>query len=206
MSTVSSAVPFGMCTPPPSRSAPESDPAMDRFVEVPHDVRENQIHREALLAQPPEFFKGYCQGRIPDLFERMILVERLVQAAWAPQVFVNNIYRVQVRREPPLMHLTIVRWDGQPCTNWSHFQQIKNELAGPECEAVELFPAESRLVDMDHEYHLWVNVDPSFRFPFGYAKRHVMNQPLIYGNGSGETSPGSVGPALLPDSVAAMCP
>ena len=177
---------------------------MDPFVEIPHDVRENQIHRDALLAQPPEFFKGYCQGRVPDLFERMCLVERLVQAAAAPQVFVNEIYRVQVRREEQIMHLTIVRWDGRPCKDWRHFQQIKNELAGPECEAVELFPAESRLVDMDHEYHLWVNTDPKFRFPFGYARRHVTKQPLMYGGNAGQETSESVGPALVGDSAAGM--
>ena len=178
-----------------------SDPAMTPFVETPHDVRENQIYRDALLAQPPEFFRGYCQGRIPDLFERMVLVERLVQAAAAPQVFLNNLYRVQVRREPTVVHLSIARLDGEPCKNWRHFQQIKNEIVGPEFEAVELFPAESRLVDMDNEYHLWVNVSPTFRYPFGYERRHVMNKPVEYRGRAGDELPGG-GPALCVDSTA----
>lgn len=175
---------------------------MAPFVETPHDVRENQIYRDALLAQPPEFFRGYCQGRIPDLFERMHLVERLVQAAAAPQVFLNNLYRVQVRREPPIVHLTITRLDGQPCKNWRHFQQIKNDIVGPEFEAVELFPAESRLVDMDNEYHLWVNADAAFRFPFGYERRHVMNKPVEYRGRAGQGHPSNSVPVLCADSMA----
>lgn len=176
---------------------------MQPFVERPHDVRENQIYRDALLAQPPEFFRGYCQGRLPDVFERMHLVERLVQAAAAPQVFLNNIYRVQLRREPPIVQLTITRLDGQPCKNWRHFQQIKNELVGPEFEAVELYPAESRLVDMDNEYHLWVNADPHFRFAFGYNRRHVMDKPLFYRGPGGEEITSDKGAALLSDNAAA---
>lgn len=159
---------------------------MQPFVERPHDVRENQIYRDALLAQPPEFFRGYCQGRVPDLFERMHLVERLVQAAAAPQVFVNDLYRVQVRRDGALVQLSITRLDGRPSKDWRHFQQIKNELVGPEFEAVELYPAESRLVDMDNEYHLWVNASPAFRFQFGYHRRHVMEEPIYYRGRAGE--------------------
>jgi len=203
MNTVSS-VALQLDRPNPlARIATETDPVMTPLVEMPHDVRENQIYRDALLAQPPEFFKGYCQGRIPDLFERMFLVERLVQAAAAPQVFLNNIYRVQVRREPPIVHLTITRIDGQPCKNWRHFQQIKNEIVGPEFEAVELFPAESRLVDMDNEYHLWVNTESGFRFPFGYERRHVMNKPLEYRGRVSDDSQGTAGQAVHADSMAA---
>ena len=39
---------------------------------------------------------------------------------------------------------------------WRHFQQIKNDLFGDEREAMELYPAESRLVDTANEFHLWV--------------------------------------------------
>jgi hypothetical protein len=183
---------------------PESGRAMTPFVAMPHDVRENQIYRETLLAQPPEFFKGYCQGRIPDIFERMILVERLVQAAAAPQVFVNNLYRVQVRPEGAFIHLSVTRLDGQPSKDWYHFQQIKNEIVGPQYEAVELFPSESRLVDMDNEYHIWVNADPNFRFPFGYARRHVVGKPLIYGGKGRQEEGGSPAAAMPADSLAGM--
>jgi len=202
MNTVTSAVVPLDRHYPPLGSQTQSDRHMPPFIEKPHDVREDQIHRDALLAQPPEFFKGYCQGRTPDIFERMHLVERLVQTMAAPQVFENGIYRVQVRRQPPIVQLTISRLDGEPCKDWRHFQQIKNEIVGPEFEAVELFPAESRLVDMDNEYHLWVNTETGFRFPFGYGRRHVAERPIVYRGRAGEEIPDMKGAPLLSDSVA----
>jgi hypothetical protein len=39
--------------------------------------------------------------------------------------------------------------------DWRHKQYIKNQLAGPEEEAVEIFPAESRLIDGANQFHLW---------------------------------------------------
>jgi hypothetical protein len=96
--------------------------------------------------------------------------------------FENNLYRVEMADTPPLTptltHLVIRRHDRLPCKSWAHFQRIKNELAGPECEAVELFPAESRLVDTANEYHLWVHAKPGFRFPIGWARRIVVQRPV----------------------------
>lgn len=87
----------------------------------------------------------------------------------------NDLYQVEVRRKPEekSVHLNIRRIDGFPGRDWRHFQQIKNELIGPECEAVELYPAESRLVDTGNKYHLWCCTDPAFRFPFGLETRDV---------------------------------
>lgn len=150
---------------------------MTPFVEMERDVRENQIYRKTLLAQPPEFFQRYY-GYIPSPVEKIYLVEKTVQASMAPRVFVNDTYRVKMRKSPPLVHLDLSRHDGQPITCWRELQQIKNELVGPECEGVELFPAESRLVDTAHQYHLWVIEDSAFRFPFGYQSRVVLPEPV----------------------------
>jgi hypothetical protein len=80
------------------------------------------------------------------------------------EVFENADYRVSRERVGPLWHLAI-RSDHR---NWRAFQQIKNELVGPTHEGVELFPAESRRVNLGSEHHLWVSADESFRFPFGF--------------------------------------
>jgi len=90
-------------------------------------------------------------------------------------VRINDIYQVQRRVIPPdNVHLNIRRRDGGPILrDWRHFQQIKNELIGPECEAVELYPAESRLVDTSNKFHLWGVLDPTFRFPLGFEERDV---------------------------------
>lgn len=174
---------------------------MNRFTPLQRDVRENQIYRDTLLAQPPEFFLTHF-GMAPNLMEKLRFVERLIQTVAAPQVFVNDTYTVRVRDASPFIQLDIARLDGQPCTSWREFQQIKNELVGPECEAVELFPAESRLVDTANQYHLWVNPNANFRFPFGYHKRVVLDEPVVYRGRAGEE--GSVGIPLTGDNAARM--
>ena len=100
--------------------------------------------------------------------------ERLSDA----RVFQNDLYEVTVYRdEPPglpaLVHISIKRRDRSAIRDWRHFQRIKNEVLGPEHEAVELYPAESRLVDAANQYHLWGFDDATFRFPFGFADRLV---------------------------------
>jgi hypothetical protein len=86
----------------------------------------------------------------------------------------NDLYQVQVHElEGGWRHLNIRRVDGYPGRDWRHFQQIKNELVGPECEAVEIYPAESRLVDQGNKYHLYCCTDPEYRIPFGWQKRDV---------------------------------
>lgn len=55
--------------------------------------------------------------------------------------------------------------------DWRDFQRIKNEICGPEEEAIEIYPAESRLVDMSNEYHIFCIT--GFKLPFGFAERWV---------------------------------
>ena len=43
------------------------------------------------------------------------------------------------------------RHDRAPIRDWRIGQRIKNEVLGPEWEAVELYPADSRLVDTSNE-------------------------------------------------------
>jgi hypothetical protein len=97
------------------------------------------------------------------------------------EYWINDIYQVQLRRfdgEKQLVHLNIRRRDGRVILrDWRHFQWIKNQLVGPECEAVELYPAESRLSDTSNKYHLWCVADPTYRFPFGMQGRDVIDKP-----------------------------
>lgn len=54
-------------------------------------------------------------------------------------------------------HLSFRRVDRQPGPfGWRDLQRLKSELCGSEAEAVELFPAESRLIDGSNQRHLWV--------------------------------------------------
>jgi hypothetical protein len=95
----------------------------------------------------------------------------------------NDRYHVHVIRWPALRlnghlasiaPLSIRRNDRAPCRDWRDMQRIKNQLVGPECEAIELYPAESRLVDTANQFHLWCVEDPYFRFPFGWESGRMI--------------------------------
>lgn len=146
---------------------------MTPFARVQRDATSSMIQRAAMLAQPCEYFKNFFGGRVPSLVEKMQFVEGAIQRMTSLHIYQNDTYLVEVKYEKPLIHLDIRRHDFQRCTEWHDLQLIKNELIGPEYEAVQLFPAESRLVDTGNEYHLWVYPDPSVRFQVGFATRFV---------------------------------
>lgn len=72
----------------------------------------------------------------------------------------NRFYTVVKKRlqetEEGALHLSIRHNQRKAIRDWRHFQRIKNELAGPEREAIEIFPPESNLIDTANQYHLFV--------------------------------------------------
>jgi hypothetical protein len=151
---------------------------MTPFRRVPREALTGMIEREVFLAQPDEFYQPFFGGRVPTLHERLLFIEQALVNMTSLNIFENELYRVEIAYHSTVIQLTITRHDRQPCHEWRHFQQIKNELVGPEYEAVELFPAESRLVDTSNEYHLWVQPTPGVRLPFGFPGRFVLARPL----------------------------
>ena len=95
------------------------------------------------------------------------------------KIYLNNLYQVAVYEHeetehfPAYWHLSIKRVDRSAKHDWRHLQRIKNELCGIENEGVELYPAESRLVDTANQFHLWVFCNPTMRFQFGFTERAV---------------------------------
>lgn len=55
----------------------------------------------------------------------------------------------------PWAKLGISCHDGHARHDWREYQQIKNQLCGADWEAVELYPAEARLVDPSNYFYLW---------------------------------------------------
>ena len=86
----------------------------------------------------------------------------------AHELWADDVYQVEVTRADKVAVLSVSRIDGQRGHSWVDLQRIKNAIAGPECEAVELFPAQSRMIDVANKYHLWVVLDHRFRFPIGW--------------------------------------
>jgi hypothetical protein len=57
---------------------------------------------------------------------------------------------------PFAFRLAIKRFDTQPVRSWRVLQDIKNEVAGSDRYAVEIYPPESKVTDTANIYHLWV--------------------------------------------------
>lgn len=69
----------------------------------------------------------------------------------------NDEYEAVVAHYPNgWAYIGLYRHDEQAVRDWGVLQSIKNQTVGPEREAFELFPAESRLMDETNAYHLWV--------------------------------------------------
>ena len=85
------------------------------------------------------------------------------------EVWRNDKYVVIVERHEGgwVTHLSIRRDDRKPIMDWRDKQRIKDQLAGEETDAVELYPMRSRLVDGANQYHLWC-LRPGLKFPLGW--------------------------------------
>jgi hypothetical protein len=78
----------------------------------------------------------------------------------------NKVFAVLERPTNGAVHLAVVSLSGERPT-FHEMQRIKNELAGVDATAVEVYPPQSELVDSADMYHIWV-VDP---LPFGIFDR-----------------------------------
>jgi len=100
-------------------------------------------------------------------------------------IFANNRYQVIIRTVTtpvgPLIQMAINTHDYSPRHDWRELQRIKNELLGTEMEAVELYPAEKRLVDTSNQWVLYAMPPTKIenglidcpRWPFGFRDRLV---------------------------------
>lgn len=106
--------------------------------------------------------------------------EPLVEDTDRPGVWGNEIVSAFAepvgKPEDRILHIHYHRRDRAPIRDWRIGQRIKNQLAGPEWEAVEIYPAESRLVDSANEYHLWA---VPWAFPFGFGEADLAKQDDI---------------------------
>jgi hypothetical protein len=121
-----------------------------------------------------------------------ILREREWESKGLTRVAQNNLYTVDVNVGEAALAAREVIWlsirrreRARLPRDWRDLQRIKAEIVGPEHEAVEIFPAESRLVDSADQFHLWVIPRPLYRddegrmmncFPFGWSQRFVKTQ------------------------------
>lgn len=97
-------------------------------------------------------------GDWPEWQRHSLLPGQVGSKGWLPEIsvaHVNGIFTVLERKTNGLVHLMISSLSGIRPTFYEA-QRIKNDLAGPEETAVEVYPPQSELVDDADAYHLWV--------------------------------------------------
>lgn len=164
------------------------------------DLRDAMIDIEFERRQWTPFQRSYVPPLDLDDPKQVADIEQMEKAFGQPrediiatleevrkdEIWLNSKYQVNIRRGPAVIdglgtveavHLSIKRIDKRPCRDWRDFQRIKDELLGRNCEAVELFPAQRRLVDTANQYHLWGFLSTEFQFPFGFEQRVVDSGP-----------------------------
>jgi hypothetical protein len=110
--------------------------------------------------------------------------EPLRQDMTKPGWWGNNILSVHVSHHGDVVHIEYHRRDRAPIRDWRVGQRLKNQLAGPEYEGIEIYPAESRVVDESNEFHIWC---VPWQLPYGFDQESRLTQDQI------DSAPGGPG-------------
>ena len=132
-------------------------------------------------------------------------------AAGREEFFANSHYLVFRRKLPSevgdqadMIHLSMRTVENDARHDWREMQRVKNALAGPEFDAVELYPAVSRVVDNANQFHLWCY---PFILPIGFPASLVSDHGVVENMGgaqrplSASDSHTPTDPADLPEEM-----
>jgi hypothetical protein len=120
-----------------------------------------------------------------DAWLAIAAIAPLVDGAAPDEVWASGLYTClvryartgeEVKGRDELLWLSIHRNDRKAVRDWRHFQAIKNDVAGPERTAIEMYPPESDVVDTSNEYHLFV-LPAGVELPFGFVKGGLLMTP-----------------------------
>ncbi len=104
-----------------------------------------------------------------------------LRAAMEAPTYINSRYQVALFIDDTpwgrVTHLSIKNRDRGARHDWRDLQRIKNELCGLEREAIEIYPAESRLVDCADQFHLWVLASGQ-TLPLGFHEGRVVSESV----------------------------
>lgn len=144
------------------------------------------------IKQSAQQIKAMCKANGIKKTGKQIrkLANKSVKQLLRDEIWVNDLYQVNVdRSDKHWVHLSIKRLDKEQIdySKWQHFQWIKNQLVGEEYEGLELYPAESRLVNTANQYHVWVmnHPFPEAFIPCGWNEGRVLYDKS--NNGSKQT-------------------
>lgn len=141
-------------------------------------------------------YQSLTLQQLYDDFDGKVSIEQclqLLETMRREEIWLCEEYQVAVDKTPAhgfrgfvLWHISIKRRDKEPIHDWRDLQEIKNQICGPEVEAIELYPAESRKVDSANQFHLFAFVKDSKRkraprLPVGWTVRFVTDEQIING-------------------------
>lgn len=151
---------------------------MDRFIKIPNDklndlpIKERinywkKLGKENGLTITHQQAKYlYLDSLLGDKYQNDIYAVEVYRGKCADQLVLNDEWIGKAT------YITIKRHDKEICNDWRHFQQIKNELVGKDIEALQIYPAESRLLDTANQYWLFC-LPKGHQIPFGFKDRNV---------------------------------
>jgi len=79
-----------------------------------------------------------------------------IEAVFTDEAGEYIVEKHNIGKTPFDFRLAIKRVDRQPIRSWRLLQDIKNDVAGADREAIEIYPPESEATDTANMYHLWV--------------------------------------------------
>lgn len=130
-------------------------------------IPKQSIKKLKQLYENPWFVKGWD----PMIFIKTGIDNFDYMEQTKVDIYKNKLYICYKSIKGLFYCLRIFRHDLKPVHEWSHLQQIKNDICGPEAEGIELYPAESRITDLANHYHLYILREG--KFPFGGTLRQV---------------------------------
>ena len=121
------------------------------------------------LVKDPDWYRGQrladtiemVRAQHPDVTDAQVAT-LMPDETWGNERYTANVHYLDGKRDG-FVEIAVHNHNRTPPVPWRHLQQIKNEVVGPDREAVQLFPAEDRLLDTANEY--WIYVYPTGQAP-----------------------------------------
>jgi hypothetical protein len=145
-------------------------------------VRDPDWYRDQRLADTTEMVRA----QHPDVTDAQVAA-LMPAETWGNDRYTVNVHYLDGDRDG-FVEVGVHNHNRTPHVPWRHLQQIKNEVVGPDREAVQLFPAEDRLVDTANEY--WIYVYPVGKAPMRNRRTKV---GMDYGRNVGYDIPDGFG-------------
>ena len=132
------------------------------------DKTERKAETQKIYSNLKRAHKAGVISQKPTLRKANTEFANLLSFRW----WANDIYSASTEWWRGRVNISYKRHDRGTDIPWQHKQWIKNDILGDVWEAVELFPAESRLLNTANQYHLWGQP----KFPFGFPARYATDE------------------------------